>query len=137
VEARAPGAAGSARRSRPLARTAGTRSRHGGDNRVCPQTQGKIERWHQTLKNPSCWRITIYPAISKPRSRRSSNITTITLPREPEQRNARRRLLRQGTSHHQTARKDQTTDYRISALATPQNRRIILTNRMSPNTRLF
>ena len=35
-----------------------------------PQTQGKIERWHQTLKNRICWRTTIFPAISRPRSPR-------------------------------------------------------------------
>ena len=47
-----------------------------------------------------------------------------SLPREPEQRDARRRLLRQGSGHHQTARKDQATDHRTSALATQQARRI-------------
>jgi putative transposase len=41
-----------------------------------PQTQGKIERWHQTLKTESCWKTIIYPAISKPRST-ASWITTI------------------------------------------------------------
>lgn len=44
--------------------------------------------------------------------------------REPEQRVARRRLLRQGTCHYPTARKDQATDHRESALATPQTRRL-------------
>ena len=42
---------------------------------------------------------------------------------------ARRRLLRQGTGHHQTARKDQTQNHRISALATPQTCRLTSTNR--------
>ena len=41
-----------------------------------PQTQGKIERWHQTATGPSCWKTTSYPVISKPRSKPSS-ITTI------------------------------------------------------------
>ena len=36
-----------------------------------PQTQGKIERWHQTLKTGSCSSTTICQAISKPRSRPS------------------------------------------------------------------
>ena len=45
-----------------------------------PQTQGKIERWHQTLKNRGCWRTTSYPTTSNARSRRSS-ITTATGPR--------------------------------------------------------
>jgi putative transposase len=39
-----------------------------------PQTQGKIERWHQTQ---SCLSITPYPAISNARSRPSSSPTTM------------------------------------------------------------
>jgi transposase InsO family protein len=34
-----------------------------------PQTQGTIERWHQTLKNESCLSIAPCPAISNARSR--------------------------------------------------------------------
>ncbi len=41
-----------------------------------PQTQGKIERWHQTLKNRSCWKTTSFPASSRPRSEPSSTTTT-------------------------------------------------------------
>ena len=41
-----------------------------------PQTQGKIERWHQTLKNRLCSKTIIYPAISKPASAGSSITTT-------------------------------------------------------------
>jgi len=41
----------------------------------------------------------------------------------------RRCLLRQGRSHHQTARKDQTKNHRTKALASPQTSRIISTNR--------
>ena len=41
-----------------------------------PQTQGKIERWHQTLKNRICWRTIICPVISKPISALSSSTTT-------------------------------------------------------------
>ena len=45
-----------------------------------PQTQGKIERWHQTLKTASCWRTITYPAILRNRSRRSLStiITSVT-----------------------------------------------------------
>ena len=43
-----------------------------------PQTQGKIERWHQTLKNHILLKITICPVTSKPRSMRSSNTITIS-----------------------------------------------------------
>jgi putative transposase len=42
-----------------------------------PQTQGKIERWHQTLKNRILWKTTSCPAIWNGRSRRSWSITTI------------------------------------------------------------
>jgi len=33
-----------------------------------PQTQGKIERWHQTMKNKVCWKTTTCPAILNARS---------------------------------------------------------------------
>ena len=49
------------------------------------------------------------------------------IPREPGQRDACRRLLRQGSGNHQTARKDQATDHRSSALAAPQVRRLTST----------
>ena len=42
-----------------------------------PMTQGKIERWHQTLKNRILLKASICPVISKPRSTPSSP-TTIT-----------------------------------------------------------
>ena len=42
-----------------------------------PQTQGKIERWHQTLKTASCSRITTCPAISNARSPPSWFTTTM------------------------------------------------------------
>ena len=41
-----------------------------------PQTQGKIERWHQTLKTASCSRTTTCRAISKPALAPSWNATT-------------------------------------------------------------
>jgi putative transposase len=46
-----------------------------------PQTQGKIERWHQTLKNLICSRTIICPVISKSRSRALSStiITGVTM----------------------------------------------------------
>jgi putative transposase len=40
-----------------------------------PMTQGKIERWHQTLRNSICWKTTSCRAISKPRSPPSSTTT--------------------------------------------------------------
>jgi transposase InsO family protein len=57
-----------------------------------PQTQGKIERWHQTLKNTRfspvprtgcaaspCWKTTSCPVTLRPRSKPSSSITTISV----------------------------------------------------------
>jgi len=41
-----------------------------------PQTQGKIERWHQTLKTASCWKTTTCPVISGNGSMPLSIITT-------------------------------------------------------------
>ena len=58
------------------------------------------------------------------------------LSREPRQRDTSRRLLWQGRSHHQTARKDQTPDYPTSALAASQDRRLTSTqgrDRLSAN----
>ena len=43
-----------------------------------PQTQGKIERWHQTLKTESYWRTIICRVIWKNRSA-SSSITKTTV----------------------------------------------------------
>jgi putative transposase len=48
-----------------------------------PQTQGKIERWHQTLKNRTCSRTTACRAISRPRSMPSSITTTTSVTRRP------------------------------------------------------
>ena len=59
-----------------------------------PMTQGKIERWHQTLKNASCSKTTTCPVISKPKSKPSSRLQSPSLPREHRQPYARRRLLR-------------------------------------------
>jgi putative transposase len=44
-----------------------------------PQTQGKIERWHQTLKTAFCWRTASCPVTSRPKSRPSSSTTTTSV----------------------------------------------------------
>lgn len=41
-----------------------------------PQTQGKIERWHQTLKNRILLENYYLPGDRRPKSRPSSTITT-------------------------------------------------------------
>jgi putative transposase len=48
-----------------------------------PQTQGKIERWHQTLKNRILLENYFLPGDLEARSKPSSSITTTALPREP------------------------------------------------------
>jgi transposase InsO family protein len=64
-----------------------------------PQTQGKIERWRQTMKNSVLLKITYCPVILSARSglRRISQQPAI--PRELEQRHTRQRLLRPRQSY--------------------------------------
>ena len=77
-----------------------------------PQTQGKIERWHQTLKN----RILLEKLLSTRRSRKPDqrlrrSLQQPTLPREHRQRNSSRRLLWTPHRHHRKEKKDQKTDH--------------------------
>jgi hypothetical protein len=66
--------------------------------RCIPQTQGKIERWHQTLKNRILLENYFLPGDLEAQIEAFvEHYNQPTLPREPEQRDARRRLLRQGT----------------------------------------
>ncbi len=67
-----------------------------------PQTQGKIERWHQTMKNRVLLENYYLPGDLE---RADQGIRRLlqqpTIPREPEQRHTCRRLLRKGQSHTQ------------------------------------
>ena len=92
-----------------------------------PQTQGKIERWHQTLKNrillenyflPGDLEAQIEAFVDHYNHQRYHG--------EPEQRHTRRRLLRAGQSHSTATRKDQTKDARNTPLASQTTRRIII-----------
>ena len=90
-----------------------------------PQTQGKIERWHQTLKN----RILLENYYFLPGDLEAQIEAFV------EHYNHRRyheSLLRQGAGHHQTARTDQATDHRTSTLAAPQARRLTPASRRGP-----
>ena len=49
-----------------------------------PQTQGKIERWYQTLKNRILLEPYYLPGDLEASSASSSSTTTTALPREPE-----------------------------------------------------
>ena len=64
--------------------------------RVHPQTQGKIERWHQTLKNRILLENYFLPGdLEAPDRGLRRALQSPALPREPRQRDAGRRLLRQ------------------------------------------
>jgi transposase InsO family protein len=83
-----------------------------------PQTQGKIERWHQTLKNRILLENYYLPgALEEAIAAPSSSTTTPALPREPRKPHTGRRLLRQGRDHPQKAKGDQRTDHRKAPLA--------------------
>jgi hypothetical protein len=38
-----------------------------------PTTQGKMERWHNMVKNRICWKTVSYPAILRPGSKPASS----------------------------------------------------------------
>ncbi len=88
-----------------------------------PQTQGKIERWHQTLKNrillenyflPGDLEAQIATFVEHYNHRRYHE--------SPRQSHAGRRLLRTRPNHPAAPGKDQTKDYRTAALAASQSR---------------
>lgn len=91
------------------------------------QTRGKIERGHQPLKNCPMLENDFLPGDLEARIEAFAEHYNHPLPREPEQRDPGRRPLRQSSGDQQTARKDQATDHRISALAGPQARRLTST----------
>ena len=99
-----------------------------------PQTQGKIERWYQTLKNRVLLENYCLPGDLEQQIEAFVEHYNHQRYREPRQCDTCRRLLRQGTRDHQTTRKDQTTDTRISALATPQARRLNINPRRGPHS---
>ncbi len=89
-----------------------------------PQTQGRIEGRHLTPKNRIVLENGFLPGDLEAQIKAFiEHHKSPALSREPEWRDARRYLLRQGSSHQQTARKDQATDHRTSVLATPSARR--------------
>ena len=95
-----------------------------------PMTQGKIERWHQTLKN----RISARELLSAGRPRNSDRrlrrrLQSSALPREPGQPDAGRRLLRTRPDNPHRTGKDQTTDHRKPTLAASPASRIASSTR--------
>jgi putative transposase len=98
-----------------------------------PQTQGKIERWHQTLKNrillenyflPGDLEAQIQAFVEYYNHRRyHESLDNVT----PADASAE-------LPPSQTARKDQTTNHPTSSLAVPQARRITSTPRRGRNS---
>ncbi|MFZ1743972.1 MAG: integrase core domain-containing protein [Pontixanthobacter sp.] len=76
-----------------------------------PQTQGKIERWHQTLKNRILLENYFLPGDLEAQVEAYVEHYNYQRYHESLKNVARRHLLRQGRSHHQTARKDQTQNH--------------------------
>jgi putative transposase len=90
-----------------------------------PQTQGKIERWHQTLKNRILLENYYLPGDLEARiDTFVDHLQPSPLSRELGQYHAGRRLLRPQTNHPAGTRKDQTSHNPKSPLATPIERRI-------------
>ena len=98
-----------------------------------PMTQGKIERWHLTLKN----RILLENYYLPRRARGSDRslrrpLQSPVLPREHRQSDAGRRLLRTRSNHPAGKSKDQTQNHPTPTLAS-QNSRSLKSNRMRQN----
>ena len=83
-----------------------------------PQTQGKIDRWHQTLKNRILLENYYLPgALEQSHRRLHRPLQPLPLPRETGQPGARRRLSRQGRSHPENTKGDQSQNHREAPLA--------------------
>ena len=77
-----------------------------------PQTQGKIERWHQTLKNRILLENYYLPGdLEAQIDAFVDHYNHRALSREPRQSDTGRRLLRARPDHPAGTRKDQTTDH--------------------------
>ena len=84
------------------------------------QTHGKIERWHQTMKNRVLLEHYFLPGdLERQINRLRRLLQQRALPREPRKPDARRRLLRARSADPETARGDQTQNHAHAALALP------------------
>src|SRR4051794_26084197 len=93
---------------------------------IHPMTQGKIERWHQTMKNRILLENYFLPGdLEGPDRSLRRALQSSALSREPRQSHARRRLLRARPDHSAATTKDQAKDHRTAALAPSQGRRLI------------
>ena len=89
-----------------------------------PQTQGKIERWHQTLKNRILLENYYLPGdleISDCTLRRALQLQM--LPRKLTEPDAGRHLFRQRPDHPPRTKKDQSRHHQTATIATPSESR--------------
>ena len=96
-----------------------------------PQTQGKTERWHQTLKNRVLLENDFLPRDLERQIEGFVEHYNHECYHETLKRHTCRCLFRQGSIHHQQQRKDQEENNRTSTLAIPQSCRLISTNKRS------
>src|SRR5260370_3619996 len=94
-----------------------------------PMTQGKIERWHQTLKNRILLENYFLPDDLEADRGLCRRLQPPPLPREHRQSHPGRRLLRPRSHHPGRTRKDQTTDHRQPPLAASAAGRLKSSNR--------
>ena len=95
-----------------------------------PMTQGKIERWHLTLKNRILLENYYLPGQLEARIEAFRRpLQSPALPREHRQSDAGRCLLRTRSNHPAGKRKDQTQNHPTPTLAS-QNSRSLKSNRM-------
>ena len=95
-----------------------------------PMTQGKIERWHQTLKNRILLEHYYLPGdLEAQIDAFVGTLQSLPLPREPRQSYARRCLLRARPDHLIEQRKDQMKNIRTPTLARRKASRLNQPNR--------
>ena len=95
-----------------------------------PMTQGKIERWHQTLKNRILLEnYYLSGELEAKIGRLRRLLQPSAIPREHRQSDTGRHLLRTWPDHPLGKRKDQTTHHREPTLELPPNRRLTSLNR--------
>ena len=79
-----------------------------------PMTQGKIERYHRSMKNRICWKLLPAGPTRAEHRRVRRVLQQSALSREPGQPDAGRRLLRKRTGHSQVEGKHQTENHRTT-----------------------
>jgi putative transposase len=89
-----------------------------------PQTQGKIERWHQTLKNRMLLDNYYLPSDLQAHIDRFVDHYNHHRSREPAEPGTGRCLLRTRPDHPASTRKDKTRDHQTTTIAASQQSRL-------------